>query len=119
MILVIHWVADFVLQSDKMAKEKSTSFNTLIFHTAVYSTVWLTVLMFLGIITNVFTIPYFVFAIKFSFITFLAHTAIDYYTSRVHTVLWKETKVHEFFTSIGFDQLLHYVQLFLTFELLK
>lgn len=32
--------------------------------------------------------------------------------------LWEQKKVHEFFVSIGFDQLLHYIQLILTFKLL-
>ena len=119
LIIAIHWIADFVFQTDEMAKGKSTNFNTLIFHTSVYSAVWLTVLVLLGIFAGTFTMPYLIFTLKFSFITFLAHTAIDYYTSKVHTKLYEDDKHREFFTSLGFDQLLHYAQLFITFEMLR
>lgn len=44
--------------------------------------------------------------------TLVCHTITDYFTSRLNTKLYKANKIHEFFVSIGFDQILHYVQLF-------
>lgn len=55
----------------------------------------------------------------FWLITFIAHTITDYFTSRLNSKLWSEGKVHNFFVSVGFDQVLHYVQLFTTYYLLK
>jgi hypothetical protein len=57
-------------------------------------------------------------ALQFGFITFIFHTITDYFTSRLNSKLWKKGDVHNFFVSIGFDQVLHYVQLFLTYKLL-
>lgn len=108
-ILAIHWFADFLLQTDKQAKGKSKECRWLLAHTCNYSLVWL------GFI--------FVFPIQpvllFVLITFMAHTITDYFTSRLNSKLWAEGKVHYFFVSIGFDQLLHYTQLLITYQLLK
>jgi len=58
-------------------------------------------------------------------ITFILHTLTDYFTSKI--VKYKFNKKHYgsfipnfgAFTIIGLDQLLHYIQLFLTYYLLK
>jgi len=55
---------------------------------------------------------------KFVLITFVAHTITDYFTSRLNAKLWAKGDVHNFFVSVGFDQVLHYVQLFVTYQLL-
>lgn len=112
-ILVIHWVADFVLQKDEDAKGKSTSLKHLLSHTYDYSLCWLLVVSFLFTFGH---LPLLFFL--FPFITFIAHTITDYFTSKWTARLWKEKKVHEFFVVIGFDQLLHYIQLFATFFIL-
>lgn len=51
-------------------------------------------------------------------ITFITHTFIDYFTSRLNAKLWEKKQVHNFFASVGFDQLLHFVQLILTYKFL-
>jgi len=109
-ILIIHWVADFVLQTDKQAKGKSTSWDCLLSHTIVYSIIWLIISIIYGGITNSNPI-----ILLFAPITFICHTATDYYTSRANSQLYKEGNTHGFFVSIGFDQILHYIQLFLTY----
>lgn len=117
-ILIIHWVADFVLQTDKQAKGKSKNLEDLIGHTATYSFVWLGVLpiyvLFIVGIENY--VPW--TGMFFVLITFVCHTITDYYTSRLNSKLWAKGDVHNFFVSVGFDQVLHYVQLFLAYELL-
>jgi hypothetical protein len=59
------------------------------------------------------------FSFYFWLITFVCHTITDYFTSRLNSRLWAKGDVHNFFVSIGFDQVLHYVQLFTTYYLLK
>ena len=39
-IILIHWVGDFVLQTDKQAKGKSKNWNDLLSHTTSYSLLW-------------------------------------------------------------------------------
>lgn len=39
-IIFTHWVADFVLQTDKQAKGKSKNFEDLFSHTQTYSLVY-------------------------------------------------------------------------------
>jgi hypothetical protein len=91
LLLTLHWFADFVLQSDWMAINKSKNWKALCLHTLVYS---LTFTPFYGL--------------AFTAITFLLHTAQDAVTSRVNSKLWQANQRHWFFVSIGFDQLLHY-----------
>lgn len=115
-ILFFHWVFDFILQTDEDAKGKSSSWKHLLNHTKMYSMGWIVVsliyFMFSDfIITDLSTFKILLFAP----ITFLAHTATDYYTSKVNSQLWKEGDSHGFFISIGFDQFLHFSQLLLTF----
>lgn len=112
-ILVLHWISDFVLQTDEDAKGKSKSFKRLISHTASYSIFWVTPTILYAYILDTGWV------LLFPLITFVCHTATDYYTSKVNSQLWEENKVHSFFVSIGFDQLLHYFQLFTTFYFLK
>jgi hypothetical protein len=112
-ILFIHWFADFVIQSDEDAKGKSTSLKHLLSHTFDYSLVWHFVMLVL-ILLDILPIVFFWFAP----ITFIIHTMTDYCTSRLNSILWDKGDVHNFFVSVGFDQFLHYVQLFGTFFIL-
>ena len=130
-IFIIHYIADFIFQDEKWALGKSKNWNDLIAHTLTYSGIW----MMVGVI---FTFPYFhpevdsskylffcaKFTMIFPFITFIFHTITDYFTSRIVS---KKFANKEFgspipnfggFSMIGFDQVLHYVQLFLTYYLL-
>ena len=113
-ILTIHRIADFILQTDEQAKGKSTSNQALIEHTFTYSLVWFLLAM-IYVIKNLESYNIFD-AFLFFFITFVAHTITDYVTSRVNKTLWQKGRVHDFFVSVGFDQLLHFGQLFLTYN---
>jgi hypothetical protein len=121
-ILFIHWIADFVFQTDEMAKGKSKNWDDLLDHTSLYTLVWAIALMIYGctyiaINYNNLYDPFTSWAYFALPITFVCHTATDYYTSRINAKLYAEGKIHEFFVSVGFDQLLHFIQLFLTFYL--
>ena len=118
-ILLIHWFADFVMQTDKQAKGKSNNWNDLISHTLTYSLIWfipLYIVIFSGYTRE--EVGWSQWMLLFIPITFIFHTITDYFTSRLNSRLWSEGKVHNFFVSVGFDQVLHYIQLFLTYYLL-
>lgn len=119
-IIIIHWFADFVLQTDKQAKGKSKNWSDLLSHTGNYSLVWFLIVLLFGIFNKNQTTEYYVYStILFVLITFICHTITDYFTSRLNAKLWAKGDVHNFFVSVGFDQVLHYVQLFTTYYLLK
>jgi hypothetical protein len=144
-IIFIHWVADFVLQTDKQAKGKSKNWSDLLSHTGTYSLVWLLAgLIYLGytfIDNEIQPTSNLIPIILFPLITFICHTITDYFTSKLNSRLWNEATfwqnsfnkekygeaycskmsgkyTHNFFVSVGFDQVLHYLQLFLTFYFL-
>lgn len=116
LIIVTHWIADFILQAEKWALGKSKSWVPLLKHTATYSIVWL--------------IPVWIMSgdliksLIFVDITFIFHTITDYFTSRVVSNKFQKEEygspIPNFgaFTIIGFDQVLHYIQLILTWYIL-
>lgn len=99
-ILVAHFIGDFVMQTDAMAKGKSTS-NVVLFH---HITWYIIPLIFVSILLNISAI--------WVVANGAAHFVIDYFTSRRSSRLWSEGRVHDFFVTVGFDQLLHYATLF-------
>lgn len=113
-IILIHWFADFVMQTDAQAKGKSKEMYWLISHTVIYSMIWAPF-----ILMGAYYLKYSLNVVWFIPITFIAHTITDYFTSRLNTKLWNKGDIHNFFVSIGFDQVLHYIQLFTTYYLLK
>lgn len=118
-ILLVHWFADFVCQTDEQAVGKSKNKLLLLEHTLSYTLVlmiayFIYVLIYLNQIVN--PIVNYVVAV---IITLFCHTITDFYTSKLNAKLWNSNKRHLFFVSIGFDQILHYIQLFMTFYYLK
>jgi len=121
LIIVIHWVADFVLQTHWQASNKSTNNWALFQHIFTYTITWVFAFAFWAFFdSNALTSNYGYGPEIFWFfpITFVAHFITDYFTSRINSILWKKGDIHNFFVSIGFDQVLHYGQLFLTIHLL-
>ena len=110
-VLLIHFLADFGLQTNEQATNKSSSIKYLAYHVGVYSLIWL--------IAAWFYFDYFILALAFSAITFIFHFATDYVTSRVGKPYWAKQDLHNGFVIVGFDQVLHYIQLFLTIEFIS
>ena len=96
----MHFIADFIFQSDEMAINKSKSFMWLTFHVFMYS------------------IIFGAFGLKFWAITFVTHWITDAITSRINSKLYAANQRHWFFVGIGFDQAIHITTLILTLEYL-
>lgn len=119
-IILIHWFADFVLQTDKQAKGKSKNWSDLLGHTFNYTICWcIPIAILFAFYKQSFPLNVATTSLFFMIITFISHTITDFYTSRANSQLWEDKNVHGFFVSVGFDQVLHYVQLFLTYYYLK
>jgi hypothetical protein len=104
--LAIHWVFDFVLQSNWMATNKSKSNVALGAHVGIYTCgMALLAVTILGPTAA---------AIWFTLINGGLHFITDYCTSRVTSHLWQKTDVHNFFVVVGFDQLIHATTLIVT-----
>ena len=101
-ILFAHWVADFVCQSDWMAKEKSKNMDALYLHILTYALVMSAMTM----------------NVVFGCANALIHLFIDYFTSRWSSKLWAKGRFHDFFVVIGFDQFIHVACLLTTWKLL-
>lgn len=113
-LLLVHWFADFVLQTRHMATKKSSSNYYLTLHVAVYSvaTTLLWVLLTLVEGTGMTLLTFFNTLI----ITFVTHWLTDYITSRYTTKFYLAKKDKEFFGTIGFDQWIHAATLLLTYN---
>ena len=110
-LVIAHFVGDFICQSDWMALNKSTRWDALAMHVGAYTLV-------LGL------------AVAFSQCDFERGSGVDWFvcvnaaahfvqdaiTSRINARLWQANERHWFFVAIGADQLLHYVCLFVTAE---
>lgn len=124
-VIFAHYICDGLLQPRSLATTKSVSIKSLLKHTVSYSTFMTTLLM---LVLYFVDIPFqenesYIYIIFF-LVTFMAHTATDYITSKIVHNQYKNGKYGtEFpnvgmFTTIMFDQLLHYIQLFLTLNYL-
>ena len=101
LILILHFIGDFLFQSNYMATNKSKDSKALSFHIFAYM------------------IPLGIIGFWYAIINGILHFIIDYLTSRITSKLWKEQKIHWFFVTIGFDQTLHFICLFGTYLILK
>ena len=110
-LLTVHFIADFVLQSDWMAQNKSKSNEALSAHVAIY-----TVCLLIGAIPLAFILGHHggVMMGLWVAINGGAHFATDYVTSRINSRLWATKQVHNFFVGVGADQLIHALTLGLT-----
>lgn len=98
-LLTVHWMADFVLQTHWQAQNKSKNNVALYRHVLVYTTC-------ISACTAVLFGPGF-YWLYFVWLNFALHFATDYVTSRVTSRLYVAQKWHDFFVVIGLDQLIH------------
>ena len=88
LIILTHWVADFIFQREVDALKKSSDFWHLFRHTTTYSFVWAIVILTYITITLEITGIVFSKMILFVLITFVFHTITDYFTNRVVKTLF-------------------------------
>lgn len=114
-ILLVHWFSDFILQTRHMATRKSSSIYYLTLHVGIYS-----ISTFLFWLPFLFLIPKVTITILFIafIVTFGSHWLTDFITSKITTRFYKSEKFYEFFSTIGFDQWLHALTLFSTYQYL-
>ena len=112
-MLFVHWVADFVCQTDKMAKGKSSSIGELLKHLISYAVVF-TVGTFLTALaldgkghSEWFFKDGFPAFWLFVIINAGSHFFIDYVTSRASKLEFDRGNAGTAFKIIGFDQFLH------------
>lgn len=107
-ILAIHYVFDWVFQSRNMAEKKSNSLKWLGIHCFVYT---------LGLSSLMVLLPDY-----FSWVWVLAngclHFLVDFVSSKMTSYHYKKNQMSKFWRTIGFDQYLHYLCLFLTYNFL-
>lgn len=115
-ILIGHFVADFLFQNSWMAKNKSQNNFPLFVHGLTYGLV-LTLIVYSFIPTISFTT-----AIEFGVVSAILHFVVDYFTSKITSWQYKKGYMGSnaipnigFFSTIGFDQLIHNIMLFVVF----
>lgn len=110
-ILLIHFLADFGLQTHEQSQKKSSENLFLFYHVGVYTMIWYFALLAYPD-TDIYGILIFIIT------TFICHFSTDYITSRIGKPFWEKQDFHNGFVVVGFDQLLHYIQLLLTWYIL-
>jgi hypothetical protein len=93
-IVWLHFLGDFILQSDWMAKNKSDNLNALVLHGLCYG------------------LPFLYLGWYYACVNAGWHMAVDAVTSKITKRLWAAEKRHWFFVVIGLDQAIHLTFLF-------
>lgn len=119
LILLVHWFADFHFQSDRLARSKATSISALTEHIVIYTFTWIIWAFALFEACSNSLGEMWIKCGIFGGITFVCHWITDYFTSKKVKKLFDMQDFHNGFVVIGFDQILHYVQLFATYIWLR
>jgi hypothetical protein len=103
-ILVAHWVGDFLLQTQKMAVNKHKSMKWLGLHVLVYSIV----LLVIGQVLFSWQV-----GLGYAVFNGLLHLTTDFITSKIAARYQKNPRI--FYSILGFDQLIHSMCLYWTY----
>ena len=108
-VMFIHWIGDFVCQTQWMAENKSNRVWPLTVHVATYTaTIWA------GL---VFASHWHIIAItQMALLNGGLHWITDFCTSKFTSYFKREHNIHAFFATIGFDQFIHISCLMITTE---
>lgn len=123
-ILIVHWICDFLFQTRSMGRNKSSSLIWLFAHGIAYTIGMLAILC----IFEFFGPTYgFENVIPYVLVNGILHTLTDFFTSRAttycythkindleHMDLWE----YGYWCMIGFDQLIHTMTLLFTIRMI-
>lgn len=102
LLVWLHFLGDFIMQSSYMAINKSKSNKVLLLHVTIYGLPFTLAGVLLGI-------PW------FGPINAVLHFMTDWVTSRITSQLYANPDKHWFFVVIGADQAIHFTCLFCTY----
>lgn len=100
-LIWLHFVGDFLLQNDKIAKLKSSSLKWLAIHSYLYA------------------VPFLFFGLKIAAVIGSMHGVVDFATSKLTKKYAQNESKRMFFTVIGFDQALHLSMLIGLFAIIE
>ncbi len=119
LILVSHFIGDFILQSRNIAERKSTDTAALSWHILIYT--WtLSIFGFYKMLTYLPCKnlgPLVLGIAGYVLINGILHFAVDAVTSRLTSYYWSEKNTRAFFITIGADQLIHTLTLIYTLRI--
>lgn len=115
LILITHFIADFMFQTHEQAINKSKSIWFLTQHVGSYT---FGLLVFSVMITVMHIQPMHRYMLAWVALNAGLHWITDFFTSKLNARLWKDQQWHWFFVGIGIDQLIHYICLFGLYEYL-
>ena len=101
LIIWVHFIADFILQTDYIALNKSKYTECLLTHCGIYS------------------IPFLIFGLEYALINGILHFVVDYFSSALTTTFYVNDKRRYFWWTIGCDQAIHMTCLLLTAGFIK
>jgi len=107
LIILLHFVADFLCQTREMGLGKCSSNIILVKHIAAYSMVFLVA----SLLTPAF-------GLVFVVVNGLAHAVTDWFSSRIGKWFHNQNQMYWFFATLGLDQTVHMLTLVLTYHYL-
>lgn len=108
LIIWAHFVADFILQNDKMAQNKSTSNIWLTNHIMVYSSAMLGIMSpFVYFMDAANSHVQLLWLLVWVAVNGALHWITDWCSSRATSYLWQKGDRHNFFVVVGADQAIH------------
>jgi hypothetical protein len=101
LLLLLHFIGDYLLQTYDMMINKGKSNQWLLYHTSVYTLPF---------------VPF--FGLEFALINGILHGITDFFSSRMNNKLVNCKNPKWFYTNMAFDQMIHLITLFFTYTLL-
>ena len=115
-LLFAHFFADFVVQPEKLADNKWYSNKALGIHVLLYTaSLFLISWLFLVTVPDLFLWSA---LLIWSIVNGMFHFIVDYATSRDMKMYRDEKDYRMFFIMLGFDQMVHYAVLAVTYSIL-
>lgn len=105
LIIILHFIADFLCQTRNMGNNKSSSNIVLAEHILTYSGVFL---------VASFITP--AFGIIFVLVNAFGHAITDWCSSRIGKWFHEQNQLYWFYATLGLDQTIHMLTLILTYE---